>query len=102
MVPTLSSAAVQAAVDATPLVQRLDFHFPTYADAQRDDQYLLAGDLLVAPIDPFPPPSPPGPPGPGPAPSKFEMVSAAYQPLPLAGIHFVRRNPDGRCHWPLP
>ena len=65
MVPALASAAVQAAVDATPLVQRLDFHYPTHADARREDQYLLAGDLLVAPIDPFPPPAPPGP---GPAP----------------------------------
>ena len=61
MVPTLASAAVQASLDATPLVQRLDFAWPAHPEATRLDQYLLVADTLVAPINPFPPPAPPGP-----------------------------------------
>lgn len=53
MLPMLSSAAVKAAADGTPLVQRLDFAFPTEVGALRLDQYLLLDSMLVAPINPF-------------------------------------------------
>jgi hypothetical protein len=61
LVPQLASAAQQASVDATPLVQRLDAEWPRMTEATRMDQFLFLVDTLVAPIDPFPPPPPPSP-----------------------------------------
>ena len=40
-------------MDGTPLVKRLDFAFPTEAEALRQDQYLLLDSMLVAPVNPF-------------------------------------------------
>eukprot|EP00039_Didymoeca_costata_P001322 m.51572 g.51572 ORF g.51572 m.51572 type:complete len:1018 (+) comp10741_c0_seq1:186-3239(+) len=52
--PSFTSAAIQASMDATPLVQRLDYVWPSLLEATRNDQFLLLGrDTLVAPIDPF-------------------------------------------------
>ena len=53
LLPMLTSAAVKAADDGTPLIQRLDFVYPTEKDALRQDQYLLLDSMLVAPINPF-------------------------------------------------
>jgi hypothetical protein len=53
--PMYASAAIKAAIDGTPLVQRLDFAYPTaLPGAALLDQYLLLGDgMLVAPVNPF-------------------------------------------------
>jgi alpha-glucosidase (family GH31 glycosyl hydrolase) len=53
--PMFASAAIKASIDGTPLVQRLDFAYPTaLPGATRLDQYLLLGDgMLVAPLNPF-------------------------------------------------
>ncbi|AIE84875.1 TIM-barrel domain-containing protein [Fimbriimonas ginsengisoli] len=50
LMPTLYSAAHQAYEDGTPLLRRCDLEWPTYAEAAHNDQYMLGGDLLVAPI----------------------------------------------------
>ena len=53
--PMYTSAAIQASIDGTPLVQRLDFAYPTaMPGAALLDQYLLLGDgMLFAPVNPF-------------------------------------------------
>ena len=54
LIPTLVSAAARVTDgDGMPLVRRLDLEWPAEANATRVDQYLLADDLLVAPVDPF-------------------------------------------------
>ena len=53
MLPMLQTAAVKASDDGTPLVQRLDFSFPTDLEATRLDQYLFLESMLVAPVNPF-------------------------------------------------
>jgi hypothetical protein len=72
LTPALASASMQASIDATPPVARLDFQWPQpeYANcavsqgdggtaanqgdcSTRMDQYMLALDTLVAPVDPF-------------------------------------------------
>eukprot|EP01052_Picozoa_sp_SAG31_P006119 SAG31_NODE_278_length_18608_cov_10.304284_11_plen_452_part_00 len=53
LLPMLASAAVKAALDGTPLVQRLDFAFPREPEALRLDQYLFLDTMLVAPVNPF-------------------------------------------------
>lgn len=55
LLPTLVAAGVKASAELLPVVRRLDLVFPDYAKdgADRNDQYLLGDDLLVAPIDPY-------------------------------------------------
>ena len=54
LIPTLVSAAARVTDgDGMPRVRRLDLEWPAEANATRVDQYLLADDLLVAPVDPF-------------------------------------------------
>merc|ERR1712130_445062 len=53
LIPTLIAAGKKATSTGLPLVRRLDLEWPAEEQASRNDQYLLADDLLVAPIDPF-------------------------------------------------
>jgi len=53
LIPTLVAAGQQVTSTGLPLVRRLDLEWPAEKEATRMDQYLLADDLLVAPIDPF-------------------------------------------------
>lgn len=53
LIPTLVAAGQKTTATGMPLVRRLDLEWPAEKDATRTDQYLLADDLLVAPIDPF-------------------------------------------------
>jgi len=53
LIPTLIAAGQQTTSTGLPLVRRMDLVWPGEKEATRTDQYLLADDLLVAPIDPF-------------------------------------------------
>ena len=55
LMPTLIAAGRGVTADGSPLVKRLDLEWPELgaAGASRDDQYLLADDILVAPVIPF-------------------------------------------------
>lgn len=53
LIPTLVAAGAKATETGLPLVRRLDLEWPDLKDATRMDQYLLADDLLVAPVDPW-------------------------------------------------
>lgn len=54
LLPSIISAGHRATDEGAPVVKRLDLEWPEHADARRNDQYLLAEDILVAPIIPFP------------------------------------------------
>lgn len=53
MIPTLVAAGERATRDGMPVVRRLDLEWPGSNESAREDQYMLADDTLVAPIDPF-------------------------------------------------
>lgn len=50
LVPTLYNAVHAATRDGLPLLRRLDLEHPEHEDAASSTQYLLADDLLVAPV----------------------------------------------------
>ncbi len=50
LLPTLYAAARRSFEDGTPLLRRCDLEWPDFPEAQDDLQYLLADDILVAPV----------------------------------------------------
>jgi hypothetical protein len=50
LLPLIYSNAYNATANGEPLVRRLDLQYPGTKDAQRNDQFLVGHDLLVAPI----------------------------------------------------
>jgi alpha-glucosidase (family GH31 glycosyl hydrolase) len=50
LLPMLYAAARRAYDDGTPLLRKLILEWPQLPEADRDDQYLLGDDLLVAPL----------------------------------------------------
>ncbi|VUD69258.1 Oligosaccharide 4-alpha-D-glucosyltransferase [Thalassocella blandensis] len=50
LLPVLYAAARENYDSGEPILRRLDLQYPEYAEASRDDQYLLGDSILVAPI----------------------------------------------------
>ncbi len=50
LMPLFYTLAHENYADGLPMARRLDFYYPQYEEAQRNDQYLLGEDILVAPI----------------------------------------------------
>ncbi len=53
LLPTLVAAGHAVSTTGAPLVRRLDLEWPQYPEASLESQYMLADDMLVAPVDPF-------------------------------------------------
>jgi len=53
LLPSYVAAGKRATEDGTPIVERCDLEWPEYSEAASSDQYLLMGDILAAPINPF-------------------------------------------------
>ena len=49
LLPTFYNLSHENYETGMPLVRRLDFYYPDYESADRNDQYLLGDDILVAP-----------------------------------------------------
>ncbi|WP_050698534.1 TIM-barrel domain-containing protein [Anaeromassilibacillus senegalensis] len=49
LLPTFYNLSHETYETGMPLVRRLDFYYPEYASAARNDQYLLGDDILIAP-----------------------------------------------------
>ena len=49
LLPTFYNLSHENYETGMPLVRRLDFYYPEYASANRNDQYLLGDDILIAP-----------------------------------------------------
>jgi PA14 domain/Glycosyl hydrolases family 31 TIM-barrel domain/Domain of unknown function (DUF5110) len=50
LLPVFYAAAHENYETGEPLLRRLDLSYPQFAEARRDDEYLLGSDLLVAPV----------------------------------------------------
>ena len=50
LLPVFYAAAHENYETGEPLLRRLDLDFPQFAEAGRDDEYLLGQDILVAPV----------------------------------------------------
>ncbi len=50
LMPLFYTLAYENYADGMPMARRLDFYYPQYEEARRNDQYLLGEDILVAPI----------------------------------------------------
>ncbi|HZT21407.1 MAG TPA: TIM-barrel domain-containing protein [Verrucomicrobiae bacterium] len=50
LLPVIYAAAHENYETGQPLLRRLDLYFPQFAEARRDDEYLLGRDILVAPV----------------------------------------------------
>jgi alpha-glucosidase (family GH31 glycosyl hydrolase) len=50
LLPVFYAAAHENYVTGEPLLRRLDLDFPQFAEAGRDDEYLLGQNILVAPV----------------------------------------------------
>ncbi len=50
LMPVFYTLAHENYADGLPMARRLDFYYPQYEEATRNDQYLLGEDILVAPI----------------------------------------------------
>ncbi len=50
LMPLLYNLAHENYAFGLPMARRLDFYYPQYSEAGRNDQYLLGEDILVAPI----------------------------------------------------
>lgn len=51
LMPTYYSLAGQNAQTGLPIMRRLDIAYPQYAEASRNDEYLLGDGILIAPIN---------------------------------------------------
>ena len=49
LLPTYYNLSHENYETGMPLVRRLDFEYPEYESASRNDQYLLGEDILIAP-----------------------------------------------------
>ena len=49
LLPTYYNLSHENYETGMPLVRRLDFEYPEYESAARNDQYLLGEDILIAP-----------------------------------------------------
>ena len=50
LLPVFYAAAHENYETGEPLLRRLDLDFPQFAEAGRNDEYLLGQDILVAPV----------------------------------------------------
>ncbi len=50
LLPVFYAAAHENYETGEPLLRRLDLYYPQFAEAGRDDEYLLGRDILVAPV----------------------------------------------------
>lgn len=50
LLPTYYSLAAENAQTGLPILRRLDIEYPQYAEASRNDEYLLGEGILIAPI----------------------------------------------------
>lgn len=50
LIPTLYTASMETHETGMPLLRRLDLFWSQFAEAAKNDQYLLGDDLLVAPV----------------------------------------------------
>jgi len=50
LLPVFYAAAHENYETGEPILRRLDLEFPQFAEARRDDEYLLGGNILVAPV----------------------------------------------------
>lgn len=50
LLPVFYAAAHENYETGEPLLRRLDLYYPHYAEASRNDEYLLGRDILVAPV----------------------------------------------------
>jgi len=72
LLPTLYSAAQRTTDDGTPMLARCDLYWPNLPEAATNDQYLLADNILVAPI--------------------VAGVNGELKPIPTAMLH----TPNGK------
>ena len=88
LLPVLYDAARRNHDEGTPMLRRLDLYWPAYQEAQRDDQYLLGDNILVAPI-----------PGPGGRPVPTEWLSTQEGQPGVEGVFFRGRKLEGEPTW---
>ena len=50
LLPSLIAGGAEASASAFPIAARADLHWPSYAEARSNDQYVWLNDTLVAPI----------------------------------------------------